>query len=279
MTGEQQLRWSGFIAASFVVHAAALSWLDLSGADIGQLPSRLTVLILSSGEGEAQEQLEAPASASRSRDLFSRPPAREISTEPVESAEKIAQPADTSSPPEPMTVAKVHAEDRPPVIEKAAEVQKTKSSAIEQNDTPLSPSIVAMTDPAPVEDVYRDPPPSAAAGESAMTSEPAYASEETDAGTSARRGELLSLLHEAISREKRYPMLALRQRREGTATVSFRLSPSGEMDAVGVDRSSGFSLLDTAAVSAVSRVAPFEPARLFLSDVTRFRVDVTFKLN
>ena len=112
-----------------------------------------------------------------------------------------------------------------------------------------------------------------------MTTEPVSASEEADAGTAARRGELLSLLHEAISREKRYPMLARRQRREGTTTVSFRLSPSGEMDAIGVDHSSGFSLLDTAAVSAVSRVAPFAPARIFLSDVTRFKVDVTFKLN
>ncbi len=235
MTSEEKLRWTALIAASFVLHAAALSWLDLSGANLGELPSRLTVLITSTGEGEAEQRYQAPASASRSRDLFSRPRSRVI-----ESAKRVPQP-------------------------KPAAVTETAAPE-EPVDTPL-------------EDGFREPSPSVAAGEAATTAEPTTASEESDAGSAARRGELLSLLHEAISREKRYPRLAVRQRREGTTTVSFNLSPDGEMDAVGVDRSSGFSMLDTAAVSAVSRVAPFAPARLFLSDVTRFKVDVTFKLN
>ncbi len=232
MTSEEKLRWTALIAASFVLHAAALSWLDLSGANLGELPSRLTVLIASTGEGEAEQRYEAPASASRSRDLFSRP-----LTRLVEAAKPVAAP-------EPVAAAK-------------SEVPEA----------------------APLEDGFREPSPSVADGEAATTAEATTASEESDAGSAARRGELLSLLHEAISREKRYPRLAVRQRREGTTTVSFNLSPDGEMDAVGVDRSSGFSMLDTAAVSAVSRVAPFAPARLFLSDVTRFKVDVTFKLN
>ena len=87
------------------------------------------------------------------------------------------------------------------------------------------------------------------------------------------------MLHSAISREKRYPTLARRQRREGTATVSFSLSPSGDMAGINIDRSSGFRMLDTAALGAVSRVAPFKPAQTFLTEVTPFKVDVIFRLN
>lgn len=244
MMSEEKFRWTALITASFIVHAAALSWLDLSGANLGELPARLTVLITSAGEGEAEQRYQAPASASRSRDLFSRPQTRVAEAETETAAKEIAEPAKPVAAPEPVAAARTE-----------------------------------TLEPAPLEDGFREPAPSVTEGEAATTAEPTTASKESDAGDAARRGELLSLLHEAISREKRYPLLAVRQRREGTTTVSFKLSPDGEMDAVGVDRSSGFSMLDTAAVSAVSRVAPFAPARLFLSDVTRFKVDVTFKLN
>jgi len=89
---------------------------------------------------------------------------------------------------------------------------------------------------------------------------------------------LVDLLHREIERHKRYPLIARRERREGTATVSFNLHPDGEVDGVAVDHSSGFGPLDRAAVYAVNGVAPFQPAGRFLSSVRRFRVNVVFRL-
>lgn len=280
MTSEQNLRWAGFITASFLVHAVALSWLDFSGADLGRLPSKLTVLLQSNGESEVSEMRQSPASASRTRDLFVRPPA-EVAKRPAARPANNT-PAATTPETETTSVTKVTRAAATRAEKLEASSRENKVTAASQprlpqanvTETASAPITVAGAEPGSAEEPYRQPAQLAAA-----KSSPEAAPDGSEDSAAKQRGQLLSLLHEAISREKRYPMLALRQRREGTATVSFSLSPSGEMDAIGIDRSSGFSVLDTAAVSAVSRVAPFAPARLLLSDVTRFKVNVTFQLN
>ena len=89
---------------------------------------------------------------------------------------------------------------------------------------------------------------------------------------------LLSLLHAEISKHKRYPTLARRQRREGTATVAFRLHPDGGLERLAVLHSSGYGALDDAAMQAVQGVAPFRVARAHLSAPRRFTVKVSFRL-
>lgn len=266
MTNEERLRWTAFIGASFLLHAMALAWLDFTGADIGRLPSKLTVLLKSESQGESTEIAKAPASASRSRDLFHRPPVPVAKTDPVNRVEEEPAPVEAATAPERVAARK---ETEPGPMHRPAE----------KIDNASPPPPVAAPEPVPLQEYVSGPADAAASAADVAAAAPPPAPTGSNASRAERQGRLLSLLHDAISREKRYPMLAVRQRREGTATVSFSLSPSGEMDAIGVDRSSGFSVLDTAAVSAVSRVAPFSPARLFLSDVTRFKVDVTFKLN
>ena len=281
MTSDEKLRWTAFIAASFFFHAAALAWLDLSGDDFGQAPSKLTVLLQNRGGDKASKVNELPASAVRSRDLFDRPTAPVKKSTPLAKREKkasVSAKAVNSS-------RRVNAEKGKKPASSLEAKTEAKSPAPARNaaetiETASTPRAAEVSEPAPsetralesAERVFKSARLAAAA-------DPASAPNGSRSSTAQRQGELLSLLHQAISSEKRYPLLAKRQRREGTTTVSFSLSPSGEMDAIGVDRSSGFSVLDTAAVSAVSRVAPFAPARIFLSDVTRFKVDVTFTLN
>ncbi|MFT5392567.1 MAG: TonB family protein, partial [Gammaproteobacteria bacterium] len=95
---------------------------------------------------------------------------------------------------------------------------------------------------------------------------------------SASHDAFMQQLHTAIDAHKRYPTMARRQRREGTATVLFRLHPDGALDALEMDNSSGFEALDEAALRAVAAVAPFGPAQGFLARETRFRVGVKFHL-
>jgi protein TonB len=110
----------------------------------------------------------------------------------------------------------------------------------------------------------------------------ADSSAETSAETSdhaAGHAVFLQLLHAAIDGHKRYPRMARRLRREGVATVLFRLHPDGDLDALALADSSGFAALDAAALRAVAAVAPFTPAAKFLTRETRFRVGVEFHLH
>lgn len=276
MTSEERLRWTAFIAASFLLHAAALAWLDFTGADMGRLPSKLTVLLKTKGEGEATQATQAPASASRNRDLFQRPPVRLVRTEPTE--EKPAA-VKAAPPPERVAVTKKR-QPEPRVTAKAvAKAPEPREKPAEKIQTASTPPPSAAPEPAPLQKNFNEPTDGAASAAAVAAAKAEAAPDGYNANTAQHQGQLLSLLHQAISKQKRYPLLAKRQRRQGTTTVSFSLSPSGQLDAIGIDRSSGFTVLDSAAMSAVSRVAPFGPARLFLSDVTRFKVDVTFQLN
>ena len=279
MTSEERLRWTAFIAASLLLHAAALAWLDLTGADIGRLPSKLTVLLESKGESEATEVTDPPASASRSRDLFDRPPVSVAKTAPVEPVEEKPATVEAAPPPEPVAVTKKKQPEPRVKAKTVAKAPEPRQTPAEEIQTASTPPPISAPEPAPLQKNFNEPTDGAASAAAVAAAKDEAVPDGYNAGTAQHQGQLLSLLHQAISKQKRYPLLAKRQRREGTTTVSFSLSPSGKMDAIGIDRSSGFTVLDSAAVSAVSRVAPFAPARLFLSDVTRFKVDVTFQLN
>ena len=89
---------------------------------------------------------------------------------------------------------------------------------------------------------------------------------------------IIELLHTKISEHKQYPYLAKRQRREGIATVEFVLSPDGSIGDTRLVRSSRVRMLDKAALEAVRRIEPFEPARDHLHQPEAFQVDVVFNI-
>jgi protein TonB len=60
-----------------------------------------------------------------------------------------------------------------------------------------------------------------------------------------------------LARTKRYPPSARREKAQGTVTVRFVVSADGGASGVSIVRSSGFAVLDEAAIDAVRRAAPF----------------------
>jgi len=98
--------------------------------------------------------------------------------------------------------------------------------------------------------------------------------------TNARQQQhaLLELLHTTISNNKEYPYLARRQHREGVATVGFELHPDGTVKNTHLVASSNTGMLDRAALTAVKRIEPFAPARVYLEQAKEFSIDVVFKL-
>lgn len=120
----------------------------------------------------------------------------------------------------------------------------------------------------------------------AAASETRPTASSTDSGGNADRdnvtagwAELVSLLHQAIERHKRYPQSALSMGREGSARVDFRLRPDGHIDDLNIGVSSGVRALDLAAYRAVQAIAPFTAADRYLDSTQRFQVDVVFRIN
>lgn len=96
--------------------------------------------------------------------------------------------------------------------------------------------------------------------------------------TVEHRQSIIELLHDSISKNREYPYLARRQRREGIATIGFLLHPDGSVENTHLVTSSRSGALDRAALSAVKRIEPFTQARDYLRQAEEFRIDVVFKL-
>jgi protein TonB len=64
-------------------------------------------------------------------------------------------------------------------------------------------------------------------------------------------------IKQKIQKEKRYPRWALRSGHEGSARITFFVSPSGRIESLKLLRSSGFEELDREALDAVRRAGPF----------------------
>ena len=90
--------------------------------------------------------------------------------------------------------------------------------------------------------------------------------------------EFHKLLHAAINANKHYPLSALRLNREGTVKLSFQLFKNGEINSLKVADSSGYNMLDRAALKAVKSIQPFNPARQYIASVENFILNIKFQL-
>ncbi len=226
------------------------------------------------------------------------PPATRVTPPPTVAASRVARASPVVSTPdqsrlEPETVdappapRHAHAEPAPRRIDKPVTAPKPDLRAA--TETRLDTPAPARADAKPATTAAT---PSSAGAVTAPAANAAVTTTASGApvslagangATSARLdadGEktLLALLHTAIDGRKRYPTLARRQRREGIATVLFRLHPDGAVDRLTLAASSGFALLDKAALRAVAEVAPFAPARRYLDREKEYAVEVEFRL-
>lgn len=222
-----------------------------------------------------------PAAGSLAATLADAPaPVAATARGPAEAAPAPIPPAATKPQPVPPIAAAVVAPPAPEVVVKAAPEMVTKpplAAAAAQPPAPTTPASGARpATPAPADTLA--PAPTGTPAETAATPAVAVSAPAPAAAGEGERGELLSLLHLAIERGKRYPAIAMRQRREGTAIVEFKLRPDGALDGLALASSSGFGLLDDEAMRAVAAVAPFQPAGHYLSGVEQFRVNVVFRL-
>jgi periplasmic protein TonB len=165
---------------------------------------------------------------------------------------------------------------------------QTDTAMLEQNTQPSEKPVAEQAQPVDeslkTQSVANDPAPSVTKAQArpavASGGDRANGADTHTAATDAepRTAAMLELLHNEISDHKRYPYLARRQHREGTARVGFVLQPDGRIDNTALLESSRSPALDHAALSAVEEISPFEPASEYLTQAQTFSVDVVFNL-
>lgn len=79
----------------------------------------------------------------------------------------------------------------------------------------------------------------------------------------------LEMVRLRIERHKRYPNVAKVKQIEGTVTINFVITPEGDIKSAKVVKTSGDSVLDKAALTAVKNAVPFPkaPASLFKGEI------------
>ncbi len=85
----------------------------------------------------------------------------------------------------------------------------------------------------------------------------------------------LSKIRSLIERKKYYPRLARRLSHEGTAVLRLVIAANGSIDELHLLQSSGYSLLDKAALDAVKKAGPFPSPR----DSERGSISLTIPLH
>ena len=92
----------------------------------------------------------------------------------------------------------------------------------------------------------------------------------------ARRADYLARVLALIDRAKVYPLRARLAGYQGRVSLSFVVEPDGEVREVRVLRSSGYPVLDRAAVKTVLKAAPFPPPPRDLDPPLTLSVKISF---
>jgi TonB family protein len=92
--------------------------------------------------------------------------------------------------------------------------------------------------------------------------------------------EFLELIRQKIENAKMYPHWAREAGYEGIAKIRFAILSDGKLGEVSIIDSSGYDILDNAAIAAIEKAAPFPPLPESLNrDILRIELPIVFKLN
>ncbi|MBM3239559.1 energy transducer TonB [Candidatus Poribacteria bacterium] len=92
--------------------------------------------------------------------------------------------------------------------------------------------------------------------------------------------EFLELIRKKIETVKMYPNWAREAGYEGTTKIRFAILSDGQLGEVSIIDSSGYDILDNAAIAAIEKAAPFPPLPDTLNrDILRIELPIVFKLS
>lgn len=92
-----------------------------------------------------------------------------------------------------------------------------------------------------------------------------------------KENSLVTLLYRAINQHKQYPEIAQQMGRSGTVKLRFKLYPDGHISHLLVLHSSGSSLLDSSALTAVRDTMPLASVHPYLKQPQQIVLNITFQ--
>jgi|GEM_PF-1529122 len=166
------------------------------------------------------------------------------------------------------------------------EGQVREEPASNSNETRSPERTIPATDPATIDipvpdgDINEDAaPPGEPDGRENVDTDEVGTSLSGVSGNDPALSRYIARVRTRIEGRKYYPASSRRLKEEGTVTVSFLLTSSGDLVTLSVASSSGFPDLDDAALDAVKRASPYPPFPTALT-ATRLalKVPITYEL-
>jgi protein TonB len=126
---------------------------------------------------------------------------------------------------------------------------------------------------------YNESRPQVAALPRELTQSPSAGHDTSDTDLSNLRGLFTDRVRQRIANFKSYPRIAKRRGMEGQPIIAFTLDRLGQLTKTDLAQSSGYRLLDQAALEAVHQAAPYPEIPVELKTETyRFKLPISFKL-
>ncbi len=133
--------------------------------------------------------------------------------------------------------------------------QKSNEHSDELNIKPADIAERTISSPIPPLNAL---PKAASEGAFLHNAEPlVYDGPPTKQGDIGQKKDYYALITAAIEKAKTYPFLARKKKIEGTVIAAFRINAKGYPQDINIKKSSGFEILDSAAMKIVTKAAPF----------------------
>ncbi len=209
------------------------------------------------------------------------PPVQEAPPEP-EVAKTTPDPA-----PRPEPTLETKAEETPAPVEPKTTELAQQAEPVES--TPAQPELPNEAPVADLEEPQQDAPRDVEVNEEPIQNSPQLASSasglQDQASTEAPiidpalEQEYLAALHRALQEAMQYPRRAKRRRQEGVALVEFTVYREGRLEGIQLRESSGFPILDEAALNTVRAIKQFKPIPEELSkNMLTLAIPIRFEL-
>ncbi|MAZ40342.1 MAG: hypothetical protein CMF49_09525 [Legionellales bacterium] len=91
--------------------------------------------------------------------------------------------------------------------------------------------------------------------------------------------QLIQLIYQQIDAHKTYPEQAKAMHQQGKVLIKFILMPDGKLNNITLAQSSGFRLLDTAALATVQAASPIPHVARYLNSAQEFTIPIGYHLN
>lgn len=215
-----------------------------------------------------------------------------VSAAPPPTAQIVEEAQPVTRPQEPELMIEKHTNKARHKQVAGAEQHKPEQQPSPKTKEPVeakkSPANQAIKDKAEADDVPENEAPQPQTAQSTAPSDAnqqvsLQSSQQPERNAIAKRQQALAMaqwkhvVQAHLEQLKRYPLLALKQKREGVATVAFQINHKGEVLNSSLIKSSGVHLLDRATQQLIGRASPLpEPPSHITSNEISIQVPIRY---